>query len=241
MKAENSIYKTVSGVNLPIRIYYPEKPNGNCVVNIHGGGWRAIKSNEEWNGGWMDYQAQYYAERGYIGIVFSYRSIDISDDTEITDLYTDCRDAMKYIKSNVKYDKLVITGDSAGGHLASLLSFDPDIHAELAVLCNPVLDITAEPWTMLSKNPEVLRKYSPYFNIKPTNTKYLLMHGEADAVVSCDITKSFFEMLSEKGIYAELVTLPNVNHAFILKNYRSTDEQLQEYMNKIDSFIKRNI
>lgn len=240
MQITNDIYKTADAINLPIRIYYPDNHNGDCVVNIHGGGWHAIKDNSEWNGGWMDYQAEYYTKRGYIGVVFSYRSIDLSDNTDISDIYNDCRDAMKYINDKIKYNKMIVTGDSAGGHLATLLGLDSEIKTDIIAACNPVLDITDKKWQYCSSDEGVLRKYSPYFNIIKTDTKFLLMHGDSDAVVDCSITKSFYDQLQKNNICSKLVILPGVGHAFILKNYKSTDEQVESYMEIIDKFISEN-
>lgn len=240
MQIVNDTYKTINGINLPIRIYYPDNHNGDCVVNIHGGGWHAVSDNSDWNGGWMNYQAEYYAKKGYIGIVFSYRSIDLTEKTEVSDIYCDCKDAMKYINDTIKYNKMIVTGDSAGGHLATLLGLDKDVKTDIIVACNPVLDLTEEKWAYCARSPEVLKQYSPYFNITKTDTKFLLMHGNSDTVVDYNITKSFYDLLKQNNIYAHLVILPKVRHAFILKNYKSTDEQIQGYMDIIDKFITEN-
>ncbi len=240
MKIVNDTYKQVNGINMPVRIYYPEnEKNDVLVIAIHGGGWHAVTKNEEWNGNWMAYQAEYYAKRGYTGAVFSYRSIDITEDTDVFDLYEDCRDAVKYITERVDYKKIVFMGDSAGGHLAMLLGLDDDIKTDIVVACNPVLDLTDEKWAYTAADEETRRNASPYYNPKAVDTKFLFMHGKADSVVLCEVTEKYHDMMKELGVSTELVTFEGVSHAFILKNYKSTDEEIERYMDIIDDYLKR--
>ena len=85
------------------------------------------KHMKKWNGSWMANTARYYAKKGYIGIAFSYRDIDLQSDTDVGDLIEDCYDAIEYIKNNYTFvdDKNVIyMGDSAGGHQALCLTMN---------------------------------------------------------------------------------------------------------------------
>ncbi len=78
-------YKTVDGLRLPIQVFLPDFFDKTCtyptVIAIHGGGWNALKETPaDWDGGWMANNVKYYREKGYVGIVFSYRDFAICPD-----------------------------------------------------------------------------------------------------------------------------------------------------------------
>ena len=79
------------------------------------------------------------------------------------------------------------------------------------------------------------------FNTKKTDTKFLIMHGGADTVVDCAISKKFCEDMTALGTQCDYVELEGVNHAFILSRYQSTDELINEYMGMIDEYIAKNL
>ena len=118
------IYKTVNGIDLPMDIYLPDNgltENTRCIVTIHGGGWNeGITDNSIWDGGRMRYNARYFADKGYIAIAFSYRSLKLNDNITVFDILEDCYDAMEYIRGlfYVNYKTLTVIGDSVGGHIA---------------------------------------------------------------------------------------------------------------------------
>lgn len=46
-----------------------KKEKYNAVIAVHGGGWHAgITKNKPWNGDYMRKQAEYYADKGFVGI-----------------------------------------------------------------------------------------------------------------------------------------------------------------------------
>lgn len=238
-------YKSVSGTGMPIKIYNPdaEKNLRTGVFAIHGGGWYAIKKdfNGLWNGGWMNFQAQYYADKGYAACAASYRSIDFDESTTVFDLIDDCRDGLRFFRENADFDKLIIIGDSAGAHLALELAYDEETKADIIILANPVLDLTGEAWRYTAKNEKQLIKASPIYNIRPINTKILLLHGNMDTVVDIETTRRFAEKMQTNCPVCRFDEIYGAKHAFILSGYNSTDEQVFEYMKNIDAFIDKNI
>lgn len=238
-------YKTVDGIRLPIKMYIPEEETENsktAVLAIHGGSWYAVKKDSDtWSGSWMNYQAQYYADKGYISAAISYRDIKLTDETTVFDLIADCKDAVAYMKEQAEFDKLIIMGDSSGGHLAVELGLDDEIGADIVVAANPVLDLTQEAWAHTAKTEEDYKKASPAFNTKKTDTKFLVIHGNADTVVDYEISKKFCEDMTALGTKCDFIELDGINHAFILSRYKSTDEQINEYMAMIDTYIAENL
>ena len=238
----NSHYKTVQGIQLPARIYPPQvesRFSKTLVLCIHGGGWHAVDKNEDWDGGWMDYQARYFAQKGFTGAVISYRSISLSTETTVFDQLEDCRDGLAFLAKQTQYERLILIGDSAGGHLAAMLTLQTPELADIAVLCNPVTDCTAEKWAYAAK-PDELEKASPLYSMRKTKTKYLMLHGDADKVVAWETTQEFYEGMKKQGNDCTFILLPGVGHAFILKGYLSADSQVAEYMDIIEKYIEQN-
>ncbi len=240
----DSVYKTVKGVGLPIKMYIPDYKCDNsqtAILVIHGGGWYAVKKEiDKWNGGWMNYQAQYYADKGYVSAVISYRSIDINEDTTVFDLVEDCKDAITYIREQAEFDNLIIMGDSAGGHLAVMIGMDDGMGVDMVIAANPVLDLTEKTWKYTAKTKEERIIASPALNIKKVNARFLVMHGNKDTVVDYRISRKFCEDMKKHGNQAEFIELDGAKHAFILSGYESSDEQINEYMAIIDKYIDKN-
>lgn len=239
------IYKTVKGLNLPVHIFNPKvknEKNEYVVICIHGGGWRTgIKANAEWQGGDMIHQAKYLSFLGYTGAAISYRCLT---NTDITDLIEDCRQAILYIKQKLDVDNhhIILFGDSAGAHLATCLgiSDDDDIRPEMVISCNPVLDCTKN--FIYASDDENVRKWaSPLFRNINKCSKFLFIHGDADPTTPYSDTVKMNERLNQMGFESELITLKNVKHAFILYNYRSTDEEVERYMEMIAEYLEKTI
>lgn len=239
-----AVYKTVNGTDLPIWIYLPKKirKNADTVVCIHGGAWEAMRKETKFDGQTMRWQADYFSQKGDIGVVISYRSIYV--DASIRQLAEDCADAVSYLVNEfdfVNRENIVLMGDSAGAQLAFILTQKGmlDFVPRAAVLCNPVSDLNEEKWHMTSKNEKERTEFSPVCITDKINTRtsFLLMHGERDTVVDISDTERLYELLKEHGKRVRFEALPAARHAFILFNYEEDDETVCGYMEKIEEFL----
>ena len=100
-------YKSVGEIRLPLHVYLPEgfdaKRSYPTVVVIHGGGWHAVSTPmDAWDGGHMRGNAKYFAARGYVAVAFSYRDVSLPD-TDVSDLVSDCADALAYIAESLPF------------------------------------------------------------------------------------------------------------------------------------------
>lgn len=239
-----AVYKTVDGTELPVWVYLPKKirENADTVVCIHGGAWEAMRKDTRFDGQTMRWQADYFSQRGDIGVVISYRSIYTG--ATIRQLAEDCADAIAYLTDSfdfVNRERIVLMGDSAGAQLAFVLARDGvlDITPRAAVLCNPVSDLNEEKWHMTSPDESERTEFSP-LNIADRvsrQTAFLLMHGENDTVVSISDTERLYELLKKQGIRVRFEKLAAARHAFILFNYEESDETVCGYMKIIDTFL----
>lgn len=241
------IYREVNGLKLPVDIYNSKVKNNKnnyAVICIHGGGWRTgIKKDTEWKGGDMVHQAKIFSQLGYIGVAISYRSID-NPRTDITDLIDDCKCAIKFIKEklNLDNDRIILIGDSAGSHLATMLgiSNDDNVRPRLVIACNPVLDCTGD-FSYVSDSEGTRINASPiYANINKCS-KFLFINGDEDKITPIENTIIMNNRLKSLGFSSELITLKGISHAFILYNYRSTDEEVNKYMKMIKDYMEKEI
>ena len=244
------IYKVADGVGLPMRVYMPKtkKESYKAVLCIHGGGWKgAVKDNSPWDGSWMSNHAQYYSDKGYVGISISYRDLDLSDAMSTKDQIEDCRDALIFIKEKlefVEFETLSAIGDSAGGHLALCLGFLPDENLRPYKISafNPVTDLTEQKWAYTGKTEEDRKGISPLYMVDEFNENsrkpmILCMHGDNDSTVSIETSISFEKKLKEKGFKSDMVVVKGASHTFILWGYTAPEELVYECMKISDKFL----
>jgi acetyl esterase/lipase len=109
-------------------VYYPEGADGllPVIFDIHGGGW--MYGTKELN----EYYCLSLASRGFAVVNISYRLLPHVDlAAQVSDVF----DALHWLGSfgaghHCDLDRVFLTGDSAGGHLASLtaaISLDPSL------------------------------------------------------------------------------------------------------------------
>lgn len=243
-------YKTASDTPLPIWIYFGENDKADdkppksapLFLMIHGGSWQAIHMGERhWNGGFLNFQAQYYAIKGYTSAVISYRSIDFEETTVMDDLIADCADAVSFLLKRCPKRKIVLIGDSAGAHLALELALRNFSHICAIVAANPVLDCTLERWHFTAHTLSQRQELSPIYQIRKITPPILCMQGSLDNVVDPGQAEEFCRRMQETGNRCDLYLLPDAMHAFLLFNYRSSAQQVLQYMTLIDKWLKDSL
>lgn len=241
-------YKTVDALKLPLQVFLPEDFNPSrkhkTVIAIHGGGWASLKETPvNWDGGWMANNARYYAQKGYVGIVFSYRDLNFRDNGDVGDLLKDCRDALAYIANEFSFidsQNVLLMGDSAGGHLALCLAMGlpngeyPVLKINKIAAYNPVTDCLSEKWSYCAANSQ---SYSPLHNVKHTDAAVLIMHGTADTVVKIEDSRQFTEKMKACGNDISMIEIPDARHAFILFGYTATEEAVLNALKLTDEYF----
>lgn len=118
-------YGTHDGVKLLGDMFLPAGPGKfPMVVAIHGGGWQ-IGERERY-----DNWGPYLTARGYGLFSIDYR-LSAPGRKTYPEAVHDCRAAVQFIRSqaarfNVDPDRIALIGDSAGGHLASMVALAGD-------------------------------------------------------------------------------------------------------------------
>jgi acetyl esterase len=122
--AQNVDWATIDGIKLTMDIYTPDtgKDSYPVLVIYHGGGW--LINNESI----MDEMAAYVASNAeYVVCNVNYRLLPANNNsTTMDEIIQDALGAVLWIKENIKQykgdpDRIAVSGDSAGGHLASMV------------------------------------------------------------------------------------------------------------------------
>lgn len=230
-------YKTVGDLKLPLQVFLPNKfkktNKYKTIIAIHGGGWHSLKETPaNWDGGWMANNVKYYTQKGYVGIVFSYRDIDFDANCDVGYLLRDCYDAIKYIATNFSFidnENILLMGDSAGGHLALCLGMGlpdgtkPAIKLNKIAAYNPVTNCVNDKWRC---SADQAMKYSPMDNINHIDAQVLVMHGTKDTVVNIEHSRLFVEKMKAAGNNVSMIEIPGAKHAFVLFGYSAEEKDV---------------
>lgn len=214
------------------------------LLQVHGGGWR---------GGNRRQQARPLmdglARQGWLCASITY---PLSPDATFPDHLVAVKQAIAWLKrEGTQYggdpEAIVITGGSAGGHLAAMAALTPgthqpgfeDIDTSVAAVVSlyGIYDFlnrngTRDDWPLIpnivmkvtkAEAPERYRAASPLDHVGSHAPPWLIIHGAQDAVVPPHESRQFAAALSEASnnvvAYAEL---PGATHTFdILHSIRS--------------------
>jgi acetyl esterase/lipase len=106
-------------------VYLPDKPNGNVMLMVHGGGWdRGDKSMRTM----VEPKVRYWVPRGWVFVSTNYRMLP----TPVAEQAADVARAMAEVQKRAPSwgadpKRLVLMGHSAGAHLVTLLNSDPSL------------------------------------------------------------------------------------------------------------------
>ena len=231
----NVTYLTANNWEAKLDLYQPTNASGPVptLIYIHGGGWV---------GG--DRQAAFfntmpYLEMGWAVVNVSYRLARVSLAPAAVE---DCRCALRWVISkakdyNLDVNKLVVTGNSAGGHLALTTGMLPasaglerqcpgNEELKVAAIINwygitdvgdllegPNMKTYAVTWlSSLTNRQELAKRVSPLEYVRPGLPPILTIHGDADPTVPYSHGTRLHEALNKAGVPNQLLTIPGGKH-----------------------------
>jgi acetyl esterase/lipase len=224
------------------------------VIYLHGGGWRGglgIRSVSV-------LRFLPYLEMGWAAVNVDYR------DGPAPEAVEDCRCALRWVirnakKYNLDVSKLVVTGDSAGSHLAlttGLLPLSAGLDGEcpgpeelkVAAIVNwygvtDVVDVLEgahqQPYAVrwlsgLANAKEIARRVSPLQYVRPGLPAILTIHGDADRIAPYDHAVRLHKALDDAKVPNQLLTIPGGTHGDFKR-----DEFIRIYA-AIREFLKKH-
>jgi acetyl esterase/lipase len=208
----------------------PALKNRPGVIVIHGGGW--IQGDKE---RMLATSCLPFVEHGFVVANVEYR---LANAATAPAAVNDVMQAAKWFRDraadyNVDPNQIVVTGNSAGGHLAMMVGMTPDAadlgpSIKVAAIINfyGISDVPDQlqgahlqsyAVTWIPEQPgrmELAKKLSPITYVRKGLPPVLSIHGDADPVVPYEQSVRLTKELKAAGDQAELITVPGGQHGF---------------------------
>jgi len=223
-------YKTIDGYSLDMHIFLPDslhqrKVKRPVMVYFSGGSWT------QGNPSWAFYSCKRYAKEGWVAVSVEYRLADRHETTPF-EAVKDARSAIRWLRLNadtynIDVNRIVASGNSAGGHLVLTTALADEWNEEtdrLELSASPNLllvnagvyslyreDIT--DWiTRDLKDKNLVKKISPQHLLRKGLPPMLIIHGTNDQSVEYSSAEAFAETMHELGNEFEFQTLEGAPH-----------------------------
>lgn len=236
-------------------MYWPAvKENCPVLIFIHGGTWMSGSKDMYTELG------HNFASKGIVTAIINYRLGDIANYQQMA---SDCAAAVRWVHENAKaYNgnpaKLCVSGHSAGGHLAALITLDQHYFDTLQVP-NPVkgcllIDAFGLNMDTIIKSPLVAAyrsyiahvftnspaewsKASPVTHIHEKQAPFYITTGKSSYPFLLNDNEVFVEKLHKLNVKVVYEKIPGKNHTEMISQLRETSNALY---NKMISFINDN-
>lgn len=213
------------------------------AVLLHGGGWVSG------NAALMSDLCRRLAWLGVAAVAPEFRRAGTNGVT-VPDMVADCRAAIAYLWQQADSrgwdrDRILVLGESTGGHLAGLLATDDTNEvtrcASAVVLLNPVLEPARLDWAAsqvgLAGPGGSWTNLSVAGRMRVGLAPVLVLHGDQDPVVPVTQSVEFAQALQGLGNRCDLVILEMTGHAFALEGY-GTAATILRTETEIEKFLR---
>jgi acetyl esterase/lipase len=228
-------YLTANNFDAKLDVYRRRDATGPqpTLIYIHGGGWTAGSKV-----GGVNFLLP-WLEMGWNVVSVDYRLARVSPAPAAVE---DCLCALRWVAARaqnygIDVNRLVVSGESAGGHLALTTGMIPDSAGlerqcpgaplpKVAAIVNfygisDVVDLLDGPnqktyaVTWLGSAPnreEIARRVSPLTHVRPGLPPVLTIHGDADPIVPYQHALRLHEALGKANVANQLVTVRGGKH-----------------------------
>lgn len=233
-----------------------KKIYGKLYAPVGTGKFPAIILGHGFNGIADDFinECRYYAKNGYIAYAYDFcggsgRSRSSGKTTEMT-IFTEKQDVLDvfdfiYNMDEVDKNRVYLFGGSQGGLVTALAAEERVEQVRAMALYFPAFNIPND-WRAMYPNPATLgatidfwglklgkefvvsmHEFNPFDHIGSFNKSVFILHGDKDAIVSLDYSKSLI------GIYpnASLRIMPGEGHGFTPAGGKIAMEEVLKFMN----------
>jgi acetyl esterase/lipase len=228
-------YLTANNYDAKLDVYALRRPRGRApaLLYIHGGGWEAGEKESTM----LHFLP--YLHKGWVVVSVEYRRTRVSLAPAAVE---DCRCALRWMYTHaqeysIDTTKIVVTGHSAGGHLALTTGMVP-VSAGLDRQCiggeglkvaaiinwfgitdvadlldGPNMQTYAVRWLgSMTDRLQVAQRVSPLTYVRKGLPPILTVHGDEDTVVPYSHAVRLHEALDNAGVPNELVTIHGGKH-----------------------------
>jgi len=233
-QAKNIVFAEVDGVGLVLDVFTPTgKPNGMAIVDVASGAFHSDRGKIE------DHRRaqmfDIFCGKGYT--VFAVRPGSITK-FSLAEMAKNLKQGISWVKEHAEEYKvdptrLGLTGASAGGHLASLVSVTADDKTAVKAtgVFFPPTDFLEYRGQKLDDNSskqhielvkrfvypagatpastseliEKLKQVSPALLVTSKAPPFLIIHGDADPLVPLDQSEKLIAALKTAGVPCELI------------------------------------
>jgi acetyl esterase/lipase len=225
----------------------PSKDKRPAVIAIHGGGWVGGSK-----AAFLE-RVLPWVEAGFVLVNVEYRLAGVAPAPAAA---TDVLKATEWFRKNAKRwnadpKRIVVTGGSAGGHLALVVGLAPKSarlgpEVEIAAVVNlygitDVEDMLAGPnksdfalkW--IPNNPEsadLARRLSPIGYVRKDVPPVLSIHGTADETVPYEHAVNLTKALRDAGADAEMISVPNGQHPLSKEQMTAAYPQIWDFLRR---------
>ena len=261
MVSSDQPYVTAGGISLKLDVWQNQESKKALptVMYIHGGGFEF--------GDRMGAVPQLfpYLNKGWNVVNVEYR---LSGQALAPAAVEDVRCALRWVyrnatNYNIDTDRIVVTGHSAGGHLALMTGmltaqdgFDYNCPAsatdkplKVAAIVNwfgptdfgvllqgaPLLRAHAVKW--IGGQPDLIKRVSPITYVRPGLPPVITVHGDADPAAPYESSVRFHAALGKAGDANQLVTIPGGKHGF----HAFDDAQTRDAYSKVFAFLSAQV
>lgn len=242
-RVKNIRYARERGVDLMLDVYHGRAPGDRrpVLLQIHGGGWMIGSKNEQA----LPLMFQ-LAAHGWVCVTANYR---LSPHATFPDHLVDVKKALVWIRENIPMyggdpSFVVVTGGSAGGHLAAMVAltqndaafqpgFEPkDTSVQGCVPFYGVYDFldrshvwphgglkdVLEKHVLKGSREEIRERWeqaSPISHVHAGAPPFFVIHGSGDSLVPVGEARTFVKALREKSREpVAYAEIPGAQHAF---------------------------
>ena len=253
----NVVYHIADGFEAKLDLYLPQGQQGPgpALIHIHGGGW--VGGTKESS----SLRFLPYLEMGWTVINVEYR---LAREALAPAAVEDCLCALRWIirnaeQYNIDVSQLVVTGDSAGGHLSLTTGLVPSSAGldrqcpgneplEVAAIVNwygitdvgdlldgkNMIGFAVEWMGSMTDRYEIAERVSPLSYVREGLPPILTIHGDADPIVPYSHAVRLHEALNEAGVPNQLHTVPGGGHG------RFSEDEYQMIYDVISGFLKEH-
>ncbi len=199
-------YGTGGERKLQLDLYLPKgrKKATPAIIFIHGGAWKGGKRSD------MKFYCVKFAEMGYVTATVTYR---LSGEATFPAAVQDVKCAVRWLRANAAKNlidpkRIVVSGNSAGGHLSMMIGYsnepslegtggNNDVSSRVCALVNfyGPADLTTDfalkqgvlkdfmGGKSFDELPDAYRLASPLFHLTQDDPPTLIFHGTIDSTV----------------------------------------------------------